>query len=225
MPTRTARKSDKAQTSGIQQWIRRFFLPGKMLHICFASALDTAGKRLYNFTIPFGKEKKAMNENERTPLTEAEWKIMLRLWAHSPQTMMELTRSLAPETNWSKHTVITMLKRMNAKGTVHIDETGPVKLYTPAVSRNRVAQEQTDTLLNRLFGGRPSLLVSELLERGVLDEEEIEAMRRVLDRHAAAPVPAEEIIPSPQPYMPYRTGKCSGVSAGRGMPAGRKGQK
>lgn len=123
-----------------------------------------------------------MVENERTPLTEAEWKIMLRLWDHAPQTMMELTRSLEPETGWSKHTVITMLKRMQAKGTVNIDETGPVKLYAPAVSRDRVAQEQTQTLLTRLFGGKPSLLVSELMERGELDEEELDALRRVLNR-------------------------------------------
>lgn len=121
-----------------------------------------------------------MEENERTPLTEAEWKIMLRLWDHAPQTMMELTRSLAAETGWSKHTVITMLKRMKLKGTVLIDETGPVKLYSPAVSRDRVAQEQTQTLLTRLFGGKPSLLVSELLERGELDETELEALRALL---------------------------------------------
>jgi len=121
-----------------------------------------------------------MNETERTPLTEAEWKIMLRLWEHAPQTMMELTRSLEKETAWSKHTVITMLKRMKAKGTVLIDETGPVKLYSPAVSRDRVAREQTQTLISRLFGGKPSLLVSELMERGELDEEEIEALRKLL---------------------------------------------
>ncbi len=121
-----------------------------------------------------------MNENERTPLTEAEWKIMLKLWDHAPQTMMELTRSLAKETGWSKHTVITMLKRMKVKGTVDIDESGSVKKYAPAVSRDRVAKEQTETLLNRLFGGKPSMLVSELLEQGALDEEEKAALRRLL---------------------------------------------
>jgi len=123
-----------------------------------------------------------MDEMERTPLTEAEWKIMLRLWDRAPQTMMELTRGLEPETGWSKHTVITMLKRMKVKGTVLIDETGPVKLYSPAVSRDRVAQEQTQTLLSRLFGGRPSALVSELIDRGELDEAELEALRKVLEK-------------------------------------------
>ena len=121
---------------------------------------------------------------EHIPLTEAEWKIMLRLWEHHPQTMMEITRSLQPETGWTKHTVITMLKRMNAKGTVLIDETGPVKLYSPAVSRDRVAREQTQTLLGRLFGGRPSVLVSELIQQGQIDEDELEALRGILQNAA-----------------------------------------
>lgn len=182
------------------------------------------GKRLYNDGIPLWKGDNTMNENERTPLTEAEWKIMLKLWEHAPQTMMELTRSLAPETGWSKHTVITMLKRMSAKGTVHIDETGSVKKYTPAVSRDRVAREQTETLLDRLFGGKPSLLVSELLERGALDEAEIEAIQQMLGRYTDLPAESAEPVNAVQPAA-YRTGKCSGVTAGRGVPVPHKGTK
>lgn len=123
--------------------------------------------------------------NEATiHLTEAEWKIMLRLWENSPQTMMQLTRALEPETGWNKHTVITMLKRMGAKGTVNICEDGPVKTYTPAVSRERVAREQTQTLLTRLFGGKASVLMSELVEEGRLDEEELCRLRRLIDQAA-----------------------------------------
>ena len=92
---------------------------------------------------------------DHVPLTEAEWKIMLLLWEKSPRTMMELTRALAEDTGWSKHTVITMLKRMAVKGTVRICEDGPVKTYFPAVAKDRVAREQTQTLLRRLFRGAP----------------------------------------------------------------------
>lgn len=121
---------------------------------------------------------------EHIPLTDAEWKLMIKLWENHPQTMMELTRSLQSETGWTKHTVITMLKRMNAKGTVLIDETGPVKKYSPAVSRERVAREQTQTLLGRLFGGKPSVLVSELISQGQIDEEELAALRVILQNAA-----------------------------------------
>lgn len=124
-----------------------------------------------------------MNETY-THLTEAEWKIMLKLWDNSPQTMMQLTRALEAETGWSKHTVITMLKRMGAKGTVHICEDGPVKTYTPAVSRERVAREQTQTLLTRLFGGKASTLMNELVEEGQLNQEELCHLRQLIDQAA-----------------------------------------
>lgn len=121
-------------------------------------------------------------KHDHVPLTEAEWKIMLRLWENSPQTMMDLTRSLNAETGWTKHTVITMLKRMALKGTVHICEDGPVKTYTPAVTRDRVAREQTQTLLNRLFSGRASLLVNDMVEQGELSDSELEEIQTILMR-------------------------------------------
>ena len=117
-------------------------------------------------------------------LTEAEWKIMLKLWEKSPQTMMELTRSLEAETGWTKHTVITMLKRMQQKGTVHICEDGPVKTYTPAVEKERVKREQTQTLLDRLFAGRASLLMNELVSSGALSAEELDQLRRLIEKQS-----------------------------------------
>ena len=111
---------------------------------------------------------------DHVPLTEAEWKIMLLLWEKSPRTMMELTRALAEDTGWSNHTVITMLKR--------ICEDGPVKTYFPAVAKDRVAREQTQTLLRRLFSGRASLLVNDMVEQGEIDEEELSELQKILDR-------------------------------------------
>lgn len=48
-------------------------------------------------------------------LTDAEWKLMHRLWEQSPQTITQLTAALSAETGWEKHTVITMLIRLEAK--------------------------------------------------------------------------------------------------------------
>ena len=121
-------------------------------------------------------------KRDHVALTEAEWKIMLLLWERSPWTMMELTRALEEETGWSKHTEITMLKRMAVKGTVRICEDGPVKTYFPAVSKDRVAREQTQTLLKRLFSGRASLLVNDMVEQGELNDEELRELQNILDR-------------------------------------------
>ena len=45
-------------------------------------------------------------------LSEAEWKVMTLLWQEAPQTMMQLTNHFKETTGWSKHTVMTFLRRM-----------------------------------------------------------------------------------------------------------------
>ena len=114
-------------------------------------------------------------------LTEAEAKILEVLWEQPGLTMMEITRALEQDTAWSKHTVTTLLKRMMEKETVRLDDAGPVRRYHPAIGREAVARVETRSLLDRLFSGKASLLVSNLVEEGELSREDIEALLHTLD--------------------------------------------
>jgi len=118
--------------------------------------------------------------HEKPALTDAEMKIMLKLWDHHPQTMMELTRALEGETNWSKYTVITLLKRMEAKGAVTVDENGPVKTYAPAVEKAGFALLETDALVRDLYGGNAVLMVSGLVENGRISQKELEKLAQLI---------------------------------------------
>lgn len=110
--------------------------------------------------------------------TDAEWKIMEVLWASAPRTMAEITKELEPSTGWTRHTVITLLKRMQEKGSVSVDESGNVKRYHPRVSREEASGEQTQKLLQRVFRGKASLLIHNLIDSG---EMTVEEMQEVLD--------------------------------------------
>ena len=59
-------------------------------------------------------------------LSDGEWKLMNRLWEDSPATITQLTERLAGETGWGKHTIITMLGRLEKKGAVAHRENGSV---------------------------------------------------------------------------------------------------
>ena len=108
--------------------------------------------------------------------TEAEWKIMEVLWEHSPRTMSEITKSLEPTTGWTRHTVITLLKRMQEKGTVAVDESGDVKRYTPLLSQEEANTQQTKKLLKNVFSGRASLLISHLVDSGEITLKEMDEL-------------------------------------------------
>ena len=51
-------------------------------------------------------------------LSDGEWKLMNKLWQGAPLTITQLTAALHSETGWGKHTVITMLSRLEGKGAV-----------------------------------------------------------------------------------------------------------
>ena len=62
-------------------------------------------------------------------ISDAEWKIMNVLWEEQPRTMMQITKELQEETGWTKHTVMTYLKRMESKKIIHYVEGEKAKLY------------------------------------------------------------------------------------------------
>lgn len=118
--------------------------------------------------------------------TEAEWKILEILWDASPRSMPEMTKLLAPSTGWTRHTVITLLKRMQEKGTVSVDETGPVKMYTPLVSREEARADQTQKLLSRVYSGNASLLMNALIASGKITVKEMEELVKTLKSEGKA---------------------------------------
>lgn len=121
----------------------------------------------------------------RKTLTDAEGKIMDALWRQSPMTMMEITRTLEGETGWSKHTVTTLLKRMLEKQTVTVDLSGPVRRYSPAMDQKAVARDEMHALLQRMYAGKASLMVSNLVEDGELSRGDLAELLRMLDGRPA----------------------------------------
>ena len=113
-------------------------------------------------------------------LTDAEWKIMEVLWDSAPRTMAEITKTLEPDTGWTRHTVITLLKRMQEKGSVEVDESGSVKRYYPRVTREQASHEQTQKLLSRVFSGKASLLLHNLIDSGEMTVDEMQDLLDML---------------------------------------------
>lgn len=114
--------------------------------------------------------------------TDAEWKILEVLWKSAPRTMSEITKILEPTTGWTRHTVITLLKRMNDKGSVKVDESGPVKTYSPAITREKAAASQTKKLLSNVFSNNPSLLINNLVDSGEMTLQEIHDLLDLLQQ-------------------------------------------
>ena len=118
----------------------------------------------------------------KVSLSNMEWKLMNQLWNGAPMTLMQLTRALEAETGWTKHTVITMLTRLENKGAVRWEQLGRTRHYSPIVTREEARREETAGFLDRVYGGRLGLMVNALVEDHALTKEDIDELRAILRR-------------------------------------------
>ena len=58
--------------------------------------------------------------NEMISLSNGEWKIMKLLWQYETMTVGQIVTAMEGDTDWSKNTVFTMLKRLEEKGAVRM---------------------------------------------------------------------------------------------------------
>lgn len=113
-------------------------------------------------------------------LTEAEWSIMESLWEESPLTGRQVTESMEEKMGWNRSTTLTLLRRLEEKGAVVSDNESTKKLFYPAVEREAVALQETESFLERVYGGSLSLLVSALTKKQALSKEEIDELYEML---------------------------------------------
>ena len=119
---------------------------------------------------------------EKINLSDGEWKLMNLLWQNPPKTITHLTKELEQTTGWGRNIIITMLKRLEAKGAVCHEEGERAKLFYPCVERDGAVIEETRGFLNRMYQGSLSLMVNAMVNSSALSDEEIEELKAILDK-------------------------------------------
>lgn len=113
-------------------------------------------------------------------LSEAEWKVMTLLWQEAPQTITQMTNHFKETTRWSKHTIMTFLRRMEDKKAIHYEEGERAKLYYPDIVKEEAVLQETEDFLAKVFSGRMGLMLNTMVEQKALSREEIAEMYEIL---------------------------------------------
>lgn len=127
-------------------------------------------------------EKKSEQKEYKVNLSDSEWKLMNQLWEQSPQTITELTAALREDTGWSKHTIITMLSRLETKGAVRHEAGIRAKRYYPVIVQKEAARSETVNFLSKVYGGSLGLMMSAMVESQQLSESDIAELSAILDQ-------------------------------------------
>ncbi len=115
-------------------------------------------------------------------LSDSEWKLMNELWQNAPCTITQLVAGLKDSTGWSKHTVITMLSRLEAKGAVSHREGERAKQFYPAIDRADTCFNETKHFLDRLYDGSLGLMLNTFVRERELSKEEIAELYAILQK-------------------------------------------
>lgn len=114
-------------------------------------------------------------------LSNAEWKIMNLLWDDQPRTMTQITKALLESTGWSKHTVITYLKRMEEKKVIHHEEGQKAKLYYADLKKDDAVLQEKHLFLDKVFKGNVGLMISTMIAQNEISEDEINQLIKMLE--------------------------------------------
>lgn len=107
--------------------------------------------------------------------------MMNALWEQSPRTITELVQALKEDTGWTKHTVITMLNRLEDKGAVAY-HAGKARQYYPLIAYDQAAARETESFLQKVYQGKLGLLVNHLVEEQSLTPDEVAELYDILKK-------------------------------------------
>jgi BlaI family transcriptional regulator, penicillinase repressor len=128
-----------------------------------------------------------MPSTDDVSLSELQLSLMRVLWAHGEASTAEVVEGLKGERDLAHTTIATLLTRLEKRGLLSSRREARALIYRPTVSEAEVQRAMTGGLLDRLFAGRPSALLSHLLAERSIDKAELAELRRLLSDHKEKP--------------------------------------
>jgi predicted transcriptional regulator len=123
-----------------------------------------------------------MTERELQNISPAETEILRLVWQLGEATVQQICDSLPAERNIAYATVQTLLRRLEKKGHLKHRTKGKAHVFCPATKREEVITRSVNDFLGRLFGGDPIPLMHYLAEHGKISAEDIETLKRLIEK-------------------------------------------
>ena len=114
-------------------------------------------------------------------LGDREAELMEVLWEHGPSTVTEVLEHLSDDLAYT--TVLTFLRKLEAKGYVWHEEEGKAHRYAALIERRDAQRSAVRHLAGKLFKGSPHMLLTHMVADGKLTDDEVREIRKLLAQH------------------------------------------
>lgn len=111
-------------------------------------------------------------------LFDSELKVMDVLWKEGDMPAKQISDVLKETTGWNMNTTYTVIKKCIEKGAIEREEPG--FLCRALVTKDEVAQSETEQLIDKMFGGSNELFFSSFLKNQGISEEAAERLFKMI---------------------------------------------
>ena len=111
---------------------------------------------------------------------DAEMHLMNKIWDEGTIKAIDLANWATENLGWKKNSTYSMLKKLIEKQAVRRDEPGFV--LTPLVTREEIALDETNYLVEKMFKGNMKLFLTALVANQNFDFEEIDELKKLIEK-------------------------------------------
>ena len=126
-----------------------------------------------------------MTNRKMAGVSPAETEILRLVWQLGEARVQDVCEKLPAKRKITYATVQTLLRRLEKKGYLKHYSQGKAHIFFAAVSSEKVIKKSVGEFLDRLFGGDVVPLLQYLAEHGKIDAEDIERLKKLVDKNKA----------------------------------------
>lgn len=119
-------------------------------------------------------------KNADIRLGKLELQIMNVVWEKGKATVHDVKEALGKGRKPAYSTILTMMRKIEAKGYLEHEVDNRSFIYRPTISRRDVRHSVLGDILDRLFEGSPSLLMNCLVEQKDINETELRQIKKLI---------------------------------------------
>ncbi|MHC4659641.1 MAG: BlaI/MecI/CopY family transcriptional regulator [Planctomycetota bacterium] len=124
----------------------------------------------------------AKRKNREIRLGRLELQIMSVVWERGKATVHNVKDALSRGRKPAYSTILTMMRKLEAKGYLTHEVQERTYVYYPTISRETVRHGVLGDLVERLFEGSASLLLTSLVEQNRISEKELREIQKLIKK-------------------------------------------
>ncbi|MGD9157335.1 MAG: BlaI/MecI/CopY family transcriptional regulator [Desulfobacteraceae bacterium] len=117
-------------------------------------------------------------------LGRLEMQIMNVVWEKGKATVHEVKEALGKGRKPAYSTILTMMRKIEAKGYLEHDVDDRTYVYRPTISQDTARRSILGDIMDRLFAGSPTLLLNSLVEQNQVNDKELAQLKKLINEAA-----------------------------------------